>query len=124
MNHLSLRPNPLFLTPGNERFEKDKWVTGLSCGNRIKETWDLLHSYHLIGLNTDQITKLLGNSQLSTRIGERDQILSYQLTRRTDDGSSPMLCLELKISNNHVDSFRICGLLECPGASLRLLTDN
>jgi hypothetical protein len=88
----------------NEKFDKQKWRTGLDFNDRTREIWDLLHSYPLIGMKREKVSELLGPT--SEPQDPIDGIDYYQLSSVGDVEPDGITYLELKYSNGLVSEFR------------------
>jgi hypothetical protein len=92
-------------------FSRLKQIWHLFNLSRTKQTWDLLHSYPLIGMKSKEVLALLGPESQSPdeSLDDRwDPISYYQISRRSAcNESTPVPYLELKYSHDRVSAFRL-----------------
>ena len=91
------RPDPNHLTEMDEPFDRQKWL--LIGMDRMKETWDFLHSRSIVGMTRKQTLEQLGPASKS--IGNIDY---YQLSGGAS--MSPTVYLEFQYLNERVSAFR------------------
>ncbi len=90
----------------SEKFDKRKWHRELAVHSqsRAYETWDLLHSYPLVGMKRQDILDLLGPVSTAD-----EPIEGIDYFRLSFGGCTPgpIAYLELKYSNDRVTAFRL-----------------
>lgn len=109
-----------FARRDTEKFDSETWITALRSGSRLKErsryreTWDLLHSYSLVGMNSKEILALLGPPSPAPEPQQDGHSVYYQVSPVSDHGA-PVRYLELKYSRDKVAAFRLKDIVQDPG---------
>jgi hypothetical protein len=95
----------------HEKFNKKQWGIGLLHGCRMRQAWDLLHSYPIIGMSGADVLSLLGQPIDFSVVRN---YVRYPLSA-SDDESLPQFYLELRYSNDRVIGFRVEKAVPDPG---------
>jgi hypothetical protein len=104
------------LTVANEKFDIQKWLHGIQLNKRTAETWDLLHSYQLMGMTRENVQKVLGPSSPHPNGQRSDNIEYYQISARGCVLPEPIWYLEFKYFNGRVCAFRTENVTLMPNA--------
>jgi hypothetical protein len=89
-----------------EKFDKQKWQqwpSSIDVNLRLRERWDLLQSYQLVGMSRREIADMLGPPEQKET--DSTDVDYYRLNSNTC-GRTPAFYLEFKYSNNRVCAFR------------------